>query len=68
MTFLKNFILFWWDFIVGDDWVIAAGVVIALAVSALLVRSGITTAWWIMPVAVVITLALSLDRERRKSH
>jgi hypothetical protein len=28
---------FWWDFIVGDDWRIAAGVVLALALGALLV-------------------------------
>jgi hypothetical protein len=26
MTYLKNFLLFWYDFMVGDDWMIAAGV------------------------------------------
>ena len=34
MTFLKNFWDFWYDFIVGDDWRIAVGVVAALAVLA----------------------------------
>ena len=38
MTYLKHFLLFWYDFIVGDDWMIAAGVVLALAVSAVLAR------------------------------
>jgi len=28
---------FWWDFVIGDDWKIAAGVVAVLAVGALLV-------------------------------
>jgi hypothetical protein len=32
MRFLKAFGEFWYDFIVGDDWKIAAGVVLALAV------------------------------------
>ncbi len=68
MSFLKSFILFWWDFIVGDDWVVAAGVVIALAVSILLRQQGMTSAWWIMPLAVVVTLTFSLERARRKSH
>jgi lysylphosphatidylglycerol synthetase-like protein (DUF2156 family) len=65
MNFLKNFALFWWDFIVGDDWVIAAGVVIALLVTVGLERQNIN-AWWVMPVAVVVTLVLSLRRETRK--
>ena len=37
MRFAKGFARFWWDFIVGDDWRIAAGVVVVLAAGALLV-------------------------------
>jgi hypothetical protein len=37
MTFIKGFLRFWYDFVVGDDWKIAACVVVALGVSALLV-------------------------------
>ena len=40
MTYLKNFLLFWYDFMVGDDWMIAAGVVMALVLSAALARRG----------------------------
>jgi hypothetical protein len=47
MTYLKNFLLFWYDFIVGDDWMIAAGVVMALVLSAALARRGLN-AWWVM--------------------
>jgi len=34
---VKGFGRFWWDFIVGDDWRIAAGVLVVLAAGALLV-------------------------------
>jgi hypothetical protein len=67
MRYLKSFLLFWYDFIVGDDWVIAAGVLIALVVSALLARRDLN-AWWLMPVAVVVMLAVSLWREIRHSR
>ena len=36
MRFVVGFARFWWDFIVGDDWKIAAGVALALAVGAVL--------------------------------
>ena len=37
MRFLRGFARFWWDFVVGDDWRIAAGVVVVLGGGALLV-------------------------------
>jgi hypothetical protein len=37
IRFLTGFGRFWWDFIVGEDWKIAAGVAIVLAAGALLV-------------------------------
>jgi hypothetical protein len=37
MRYLKAFGRFWFDFIVGDDWRIAAGVVTVLALGALAV-------------------------------
>jgi hypothetical protein len=39
VPFVKGFGRFWWDFIVGDDWRIAAGVVTVLAAGALLVAN-----------------------------
>ena len=64
MRYLKAFLLFWYDFIVGDDWVIAAGVVGALLGTARLVRAGVE-AWWALPVAVIALLAISLWRLTR---
>ena len=37
MRFVRGFGRFWWDFIVGEDWRIAAGVTVVLAAAALLV-------------------------------
>jgi len=67
MMYLKSFLRFWYDFIVGDDWMIAAGVVMALVVSAALARRDVH-AWWLMLVAVVVLLAASLWRETRRSQ
>jgi hypothetical protein len=60
MSHLESFLRFLWDFVVGDDWRIAAGVAIALALTAVL--AGAITAWWILPVAVAAMLALSVWR------
>jgi hypothetical protein len=58
---IRAFGYFWWDFVVGDDWRTAAGVIVALGVTAALVAAGLN-AWWLMPVAVAAVLALSLRR------
>jgi hypothetical protein len=50
-----------WEFVVGDDWRTAAGVVMALAATALLASAGVA-AWWVMPLAVLGLLGLSLRR------
>ena len=67
MRYLKSFAMFWYDFIVGDDWTVAVGVVLALAVTALLVHAGIT-AWWLMPLAVLCFLGASLRRATRAAN
>jgi divalent metal cation (Fe/Co/Zn/Cd) transporter len=54
-----RFARFWWDFVVGDDWVAAAGVLAALVVTGLL------GAWWVLPPAVALVLAFSLVRAAR---
>lgn len=56
---LRGFAAFWWDFIVGDDWRIAAGIVVGLAATAALAATTVP-AWWIIPLLAVATLGLSL--------
>jgi hypothetical protein len=65
MRRLRGFGAFWYDFVVGDDWRIALGVVLALGATAGLVAAGVD-AWWLPPAAVVVLLALSLHRAVRR--
>ncbi|CAG7642749.1 hypothetical protein JT723_04155 [Streptomyces bryophytorum] len=65
MRRLRGFGAFWYDFVVGDDWRIALGVVLALGTTAALVAGGVD-AWWLPPAAVVVLLALSLHRAVRR--
>jgi hypothetical protein len=53
-----------WDFVVGDDPWTAIGVAAALGATALIAGTG-AAAWWVMPVAAVALLALSLRRAAR---
>ncbi len=62
---LRAFGAFWYDFIVGDDWRVAVGVVAALALTYGISRTHVA-AWWVLPVALVIFLPLSLWRATRK--
>ena len=65
ITRLKAFGAFWYDFVIGDDWRVAAAVVAALAVTYGVSKTSVP-AWWILPLAVVIILPMSLWRARRK--
>jgi hypothetical protein len=51
------------QFIVGDDWLTALGVVAAIGLTGLIAGTG-TVSWWVLPTAVVALLALSLRRAR----
>ncbi|MGI8857211.1 MAG: hypothetical protein ACR2JW_15815 [Thermomicrobiales bacterium] len=64
MKYITGFFQFWYDFIVGDDWTVAAGVIVALAITALLAHNNIA-AWWLMPLAIALMLTESLWRVAR---
>ena len=57
---LRSFGAFWYDFVVGDDWRGAAVVVVALALTALLVHTAGVNAWWLLPAGVVAALGWTL--------
>ena len=61
MSYLVAFARFWWDFVVGDDWLTAAGLVLALGLTALVAHDDVS-AWWLLPVAVVGLLVVSIRR------
>jgi hypothetical protein len=64
VSHLRAFGRFWWSFIVGDDWRVAAGVAVALATTYLLTENGVD-AWWLVPGGVALILADSLRRATR---
>ena len=53
-----------WDFVVGDDWRIAIVVIVALGVTAIVAGASVA-AWWILPLATVAVLGLSVWRAAR---
>ena len=62
MKQLKAFGAFWYDFVIGDDWHVAALVVIGLALTAILTHAVKVNAWYVLPVIVLAALAWSLHR------
>lgn len=60
------FARFWYHFIVGDDWTVAAAVATGLVLTGVLNAAGVR-AWWLMPLIVVTMLGLSLRRARQKA-
>lgn len=66
MNAILGFLRFWYDFVVGDDWRVAAAVVAALALTAVLAGQGF--AWIILPLVVLAFLSLSVWRVARRSR
>ncbi len=62
---LRAFAAFWYDFVIGDDWLVAAGVVVSLALTYLLSRAAVP-AWWLVPLFLVLLLPVSLWRASRR--
>ena len=62
MRHVKAFGRFWYDFVIGDDWVIAVVVVVAVTITALLAHNTSFPAWIVMPCAAVAVLAISILR------
>ncbi|HET9894259.1 MAG TPA: hypothetical protein VFQ44_04945 [Streptosporangiaceae bacterium] len=67
MSKVKAFGAFIYDFVIGDDWIVAAGVAIALIITYALSHAAKVPAWWLVPVALVLLLPVSLWRAVRKS-
>jgi hypothetical protein len=61
MNRLRAFGMFWYDFVVGDDWRVAVWVLLALGATAALTAADVN-AWWLLPVTAAAALADSLRR------
>lgn len=65
MQVIANVARFWYDFIVGEDPVIAVGMVLTMVVTALLTANQVN-AWWLMVIGVIASLSISLVRATRR--
>jgi uncharacterized membrane protein len=64
VRWIGGFLFFWYDFIIGDDWRVAAGVVAGFfALHAL----G-ATSWWLMPTVVALMLSFTLLEATRPAQ
>ena len=59
-------VAFLYDFIVGDDWRIAIGVVSALALTYALSNRVTVPSWWVLPATAMTLLSASLWRVGRR--
>jgi hypothetical protein len=59
------FLRFWYAFIVGDDWSVAAAVIAALTVTCAVDTTSLP-AWPVLPAAVAIVLPFSVWRVARR--
>jgi hypothetical protein len=66
MKKLAAFGRFWWEFVIGDDWLVAVLVAAAIGATAVLAAANIA-AWWLLPLAVPVVLWLSLRRAIRSA-
>jgi hypothetical protein len=64
MSRLAAFGRFWWNFVVGDDWLVAAEIVVAVGATAALAKNSIG-AWWLLRLVVIVVLYTSLRRATR---
>ena len=62
---VRAFLAFLYDFVIGDDWRIAAAVVAGLAVTYAVSQTSVPS-WWVMPALLVILLPATLWRATRK--
>ena len=64
MRHVRAFATFLYDFVFGDDPLIAIAVVAALGLTGALTEAGVA-AWWLLPLAAIGILGVSLHRATR---
>jgi len=67
MRWVKRFGLFWYHFVIGDEWTLAVAVVVAALLTWAL-ATVISVAWIVMPLSVATVLAVSLGRAQRAAN
>jgi hypothetical protein len=63
----KAFLRFWYGYIFGDDWTVAAIIGVGLLVTWRLDQAGVA-AWWPLPPVVLLATVQSLGRAVRRER
>ena len=64
MIHLRTFGKFWYDFIIGDDWRVALGVTLSIAL-VFAITHALVDAWWLLPLVVAALLGVSVNHATR---
>lgn len=59
MSHARSLLRFLWDFVIGDDWRLAAAVAVTLVTMLVLSNNG-ATVWWLLPIVVLVMLSVSV--------
>ena len=59
MSQVRALLRFLWEFVIGDDWRIAAAVALTLLLMLVLSNNG-AVVWWLLPVVVLVMLSVSV--------
>jgi hypothetical protein len=65
MNWLAQFGKFWYDFLIGDDWRLAVGVVATISCVFVVAHHDVNW-WWLLPFAVGLLLVISVTHEMRR--
>ncbi len=63
LDYLRSFGLFWYRFLIGDDWIGAAIILAGFAGTYLLVTR--FDSYWLLPLSVLVSVTVSLYRAFR---
>ena len=67
MSRTRHVAAFWRNFLVGDDWRLTTGLLLALAATVFLSHTGLP-AWWLVPAATAVLLRRSLRRATKQGR
>lgn len=70
VRWVRSFAYSCYEFVVGDDWRLAVGVIAGLGLTALLAHVTSVAAWWVAPLIVLATVVVSTllaGRQARKT-
>lgn len=67
LKLVKDFALFWYDFLIGDDLIGTLIILIALQGTHNFANNGVNS-WWLLPIAVTVLLPINLFRVIRSNE